>query len=162
MEQLNDYYSKYATRLNRLVGHKIGNYEEREEIVQDAFVRAIEYWHAFNGDNFYAWIATIAMNLATNHLRRDQVVSFTPLDTTWEVQDFGPEPEQILLQNEAQSIVRGAVETLSPRLKEATTYLLQDFSQPEIAGKMGITTGCVKSTLYRAREQLQPLLKDYV
>ncbi len=162
-EQLGAYYSQYANRINHLIGRKIYNPEEREDLVQDTFEKAVKYWGSFKeGGNFYAWIATIAMHTVTDRLRHDGVITFAPVDETFEVIATDPLPEQIVIQNELHDTIQEALTTLTPRRREVIqSYYLDEKPLSQISQEVGITRGGLKSTLSVARHQLEPLLKDY-
>src|ERR1700754_4284849 len=39
-----------------------GNATDAEDVVQDAYLRAFRYFHAFRGDNFRVWLLAIVRN----------------------------------------------------------------------------------------------------
>ena len=47
----------------------LGNEHDAEDVAQDAYLRAFESWGRFDGTDVRAWLYTIALRLAFNHLR---------------------------------------------------------------------------------------------
>ena len=65
---------------------------DRETVVHEVFYRVVcdpQFRQAFRGGSLGAWLATVARNLATDHLRAQQRHRAVPLDEAGEL----PEPE---------------------------------------------------------------------
>ena len=58
----------YANLVRRLV-LVLGNEHDAEDIAQDAYLKAFQAWRRFDGSDVRAWLYTIALRLAFNHLR---------------------------------------------------------------------------------------------
>jgi RNA polymerase sigma factor (sigma-70 family) len=68
LEQLMDLYER---RLLRLAPRLTSSYEDAEEVVQTAFLKAFYNLNSFRGDSsFYTWIVRIARNEALMKIRR--------------------------------------------------------------------------------------------
>ena len=63
----------HQKRLFRFVLGLIGSFDQTEDVVQEAFVRAYGALDRFESErDFYPWLATIARNLALNQMQRDK------------------------------------------------------------------------------------------
>jgi len=151
-------------RLMRFVFGLVGSFDVAEDIVQEAFVKAYSAIQTFQTDYaFYPWLATIARNLAYNHIHREEKKE--SLDSLQE-KGYGPQsvdlgPLDRLLDDEAQRGFFQAVAALPTRYR--TVVVLRHFENmeyTEIASYLKIPPGTVDSRLYRARQILLESLKD--
>lgn len=145
----------------------VHNYLDAEDLTQETFLAAYRRLETFDGNNFKAWITTIAANKCKNFLadprRRMQVVSDELLA---EITEPAPNPEEQVLHQE--SIIQ--LERLCGRLKEpyktvATLYFCEGIRLSEYASKSGVPLRTLETQLYRAKKQLRILCKeedDYV
>jgi RNA polymerase sigma-70 factor (ECF subfamily) len=150
---------KYQGRLFGLVLMMVRQPTGAEEVTQDAFVRA--YTHIGDYDDrrpFYPWLATIAVRLAQNWLRRhwrEVRRDGTSLET---VQEPGATAAALsgLLANERSRRLWQAVAALpSGERTSVILYYRDEMSVRDIARALGVTTGTVKTLLFRARRHLR-------
>ena len=138
------------------------NDHDAEDIVQDAYVRAIRHFGGFQGDNARAWLLAIVRNLCYDFMRHkgvrersapfDEELHNTGLATT-------TDPEVSLLQKERQGLLRKALAELPLELREVLLLReLEELSYREIAAIAKIPVGTVMSRLSRGRKRLQQLL----
>ncbi len=163
---------RYQQRLYPTVLRLVGNAEDAEDILQDAFVRAFEKLDQFHGESsFYTWVYRIAVNLAlSGHrrrlgraapFRREGVKSLAPND----LPDDSPaaDPAFPLEQAERERIVENALNQLCP--EHRAVVILKDFDgrrYEEIAAVLDIPVGTVRSRLHRARCELRDRLRSLV
>ena len=163
---------KYQHRLAKLIGRYVRDPAEVMDVAQDSFLKAYRAIASFRGDSaFYTWLYRIAINTAKNHLvaqsRRPPV---DDVDAA-EAEHYGggsdlkdqATPERLLLKDEIERTVIGAIDDLPPDLKTAITLReLEGLSYEEIALAMDCPIGTVRSRIFRAREainaRLGPLL----
>jgi RNA polymerase sigma-70 factor (ECF subfamily) len=135
-----------------------------EDIVQEAFVKAYQALKSFRTEYaFYPWLATIARNLAYNHIHREE-----KKESLDRLQEKGYDPQSVelgplgqLLNDEAQKRFYQAVEALPTTFR--TVFVLRHFEgmdYTQIASYLKIPPGTVDSRLYRARKLLMESLKD--
>jgi len=137
------------------------NEHDAEDIVQDAFLRAIRHFGSFQGGEGRAWLLTIVRNLCYDSMRRKNVRERTaPFDE--EVHYHCPtpsNPEASLLQKERAGILRDALAELPLELREVLVLReLEELSYREIASIAQVPMGTVMSRLNRARKRLQRVL----
>jgi RNA polymerase sigma-70 factor (ECF subfamily) len=151
-------------RLMRFVFGLVGSFDVAEDIVQEALVKAYTAIQSFQTEyTFYPWLATIARNLAYNHIHREEKKE--SLDS---LQEKGYDPQSAdlgplgrLLNDEAQNRFFQAVTALPAKYR--TVFVLrhfEDMEYTEIASYLKIPPGTVDSRLYRARQILLEALKD--
>lgn len=130
-----------------------------EEIVQDTFVRAYVHLDKFDDRRaFYPWLAKIAVRLSQNRIARRQRFRIDDgADPKGRAIDVsGADPEQALIVDEASGFLWRAVAAL-PRGERTAIVLCyrQDMSIADAARALGVTSGTVKTWLFRARCKLR-------
>lgn len=84
------YYRKQRTYMVAIANKRLGNFHHAEEAVQDAFLKAWQYRHAFNPDKyvFGTWMNRILHNCITDKKAEEQKTAAQDLKGT-EADDFG-------------------------------------------------------------------------
>jgi RNA polymerase sigma-70 factor (ECF subfamily) len=140
----------------------MGNAADAEDVVQDAYVRALAGAARFRGGDQRAWLLSIVRNGCHSSHRRQRVRQAEDFDETVHGEDtVTPSPEQRVLNRETSRRVRLAVERLAPEFREV--IVLREFeglSYKEIADVVAAPIGTVMSRLSRARAQLQAALAE--
>lgn len=134
-----------------------------EEIAQDAFVRAFINLDSYDEARpFYPWISTIAVRLAQNWLvQRGRVMTRegAELRPNRLVRTESPDALTELIEDESDRRLWHSVAALpSGERTAAILYYRQDMSVREIASALGVTSGTVKTLLFRARARLRRAL----
>lgn len=165
--------SRYWDRIYAMVHKLLRNSQDAEEVTQDAFIRAHRGLENFRGDSsFSTWLYQIATNLARNRYwywfrrKRDKSISFDqPIasETTTTLAEIFPadvqSPEDITVTNEFKSRVADAMKLLNEKHREALVLRnVKNLSYEEIAERLQISIGTVKSRIARARESLREKL----
>jgi RNA polymerase sigma-70 factor (ECF subfamily) len=155
----------YQDRLFTSIVHLVGQREEAEDIVQDAFVQAMLKLSSFRRDSaFYTWLYRIAFNLALNRRRRN------PPELSMEQSsgksgndpaDPNDPPAQRLLRDERGEQIRAALGELSEEFR--TVLVLREIDgldYKEIARVLDVSVGTVRSRLHRARAFMRDRLRQ--
>ena len=136
---------------------------DAEDVVQEAYLRALKSFGGFRGGDGRAWLLTIVRNSCYTRLRQKQAQG---LVTAFDEAIHGdpvrsPDPEQQALRREDQQAVRQAVGELPAELREVVVLReLEGLSYKEIAAVADIPLGTVMSRLARARERLERRLRE--
>jgi RNA polymerase sigma-70 factor, ECF subfamily len=136
-----------------------------EEVAQDAFVRAFLHLKAYDDTRpFYPWISTIVVRLAQNWLVRRSRVDIregAALDPEAAVASGPRDPLSALIADDDDRRLWHAVSALPSGERTAVIlYYRQDMSVGEIAHAVGVTSGTIKTLLFRARRRLRTVLGD--
>lgn len=165
---------KYQHRILGLVGSYVNDYQEVQDVAQEAFIKAYRAIDKFRGDSsFYTWLYRIAVNTAKNHLVSKgrklpesdiDVHDADFLDTASSLRVVDT-PERNLYRDEIERVIHDAIRRLPDELR--TAVMLREFdglSYDEIAHVMDCPVGTVRSRIFRAREaidrEIEPLLKQ--
>lgn len=130
---------------------------DAQDVVQDAFVRALRFFSSLRGDDARAWLLTIVRN--TWYGRFPKQARTVADDEADERVDADLNPEARLMQQQTVDRVRGAIEALPADFREVVVLReLEGLSYKEIAEIVSVPIGTVMSRLARARERLAGLL----
>jgi RNA polymerase sigma factor (sigma-70 family) len=137
------------------------NDHDAEDVVQDAYLRALRFFGGFRGDDGRAWLLAIVRNTCYDFLRSHRPQELTEAfdEEVHTTVDDSQSPEVVLIRRADQAMVRRALEMLPLPLREVIILReLEGLSYKEIADAAGIKIGTVMSRLARARARLQQLL----
>jgi len=145
-----------------------------DDLVQDTYVRAFQYFDNFEGGtNSRAWLFRILTNLYINSYRKKnrepEKLSFDELEDfylhnrlTDAERSGGPSPEEAVVQKLEASAIREAIEKLPDEYREVVILAdLNELSYQEIADMLQIPIGTVRSRLSRGRQLVQRTLWAY-
>ncbi len=143
----------------------VGRHDEAEDLAQDIFLKIFKALHTFDRRaNFQTWLISISRNLCIDHYRsvrkeRETMArDVNAADLTPVSRGRGPHAE--LEQLDLRQLIRQALAELPPALREAVVLRdLQEFSYQEIADKLDLPEGTVKSRINRGRLELARQLR---
>jgi RNA polymerase sigma-70 factor (ECF subfamily) len=131
-----------------------------EEATQQTFVKAWRAAQSFDeGRELGPWLAAIARRMAIDVYRREAVRSADPIESV-----PAGDPAVVTTPAEAEAIydvweVRQAVAELPPDEQEVVRLQhLDGFTHAQIAERLGVAVGTVKSRSFRAHKRLAALL----
>jgi len=134
---------------------------DAEDVVQDAYVRALRFFSSLRNDDARSWLLTIVRNTWYGRFAKARGVH-QPTgydDVTDDRPDDGLDPEALLIQQQAVAKVQRAVRELPADFREVIVLReLEGLSYKEIAAVARIPIGTVMSRLARARERLLTIL----
>jgi RNA polymerase sigma-70 factor (ECF subfamily) len=149
------------------------NPTEAEDLVQDAFVKAMRARQQFHvGTNLKAWLFRILTNTFINKYRRGGLERSVldgpdadPLADGWvsastmrQLRD----PEMLALMPIVEGEIQKALDALPAEFRLAVVLCdVEEFSYEEIAKIMGCPIGTVMSRLHRGRKLLQRALYNH-
>ena len=137
----------------RLAHVILGNRTDAEDATHDALVRAWRSWPQLRDHRlFEPWFHRILVNTCRDRLRSA---------SKWHVQDLSAEVASVAAASPADAVhdreqIRSALSRLSPdhRIAVALRYYL-DLSIDEIAVRVGVPAGTVKSRLHEALRHMR-------
>jgi len=147
------------------------SHADADDAAQDAFVAAFRHLDRFRGASaFRTWILTIAWHEAINRRRRlgaiwKRLVERPDDDHAEDVGTAAPSgdrtPEQLAEDRELRHHIRGAIEGLTPKLRD-TLLLAQsgDYSYEEIGAIVGAPVGTIKWRVSEARRLVRRQLRE--
>ena len=143
----------------------VGKHDEAEDLTQDIFLKIFKALKTFDRRaNFQTWIISISRNLCIDHyrsVRKERQTIARDVDSN-DLQpattDRGPYAQAEHQDLRAQ--LRQALESLPITLRTAVVLRdLQELSYQEIADRLGLPEGTVKSRINRGRIELAHQLR---
>jgi RNA polymerase sigma-70 factor (ECF subfamily) len=152
--------ARYRARLGRYAVHMLGDRDDAEEALQDAFVRAYRSIARCRDDaKFGAWLFGILVNRCRTAGRRaSRRQRMFVRDDASLARAAAQEPPEA---PDWDITVRRALDRLAPALREA--FLLkhvEELEYDEMAQLTGAKVSALKMRVMRAREQLRALLSE--
>jgi RNA polymerase sigma-70 factor (ECF subfamily) len=131
------------------------------DIVQEAYLRACQYFGRFHGEDGRVWLLKIVRNTGYTWLKRNRPLDVVPLadEILQAVHGDVPPPEARVFAEERRQLLHGAIGELPVEYREV--LVLREFeglSYKEISTITEVPMGTVMSRLSRAREKLQERL----
>jgi len=153
--QFDDFYTASFARITGQLYAMIGNRDEAQECVQEAFVRAWSHRRQLDRtEHPEAWVRTTAYRLAVSRWRRT-VLGRRPADRALAGATSTAAP------SEAHVAVVAALRQLPDKQRRALVlHYVADLSVAQVAHEVGAPEGTVKAWLSRGRTALAALLSD--
>jgi len=133
--------------------------EEAKEILNDAFMKVFTHIKRYDVNRpFFSWFSRILINTAINHYKKNlkhQHHQDLAMAETLQNED------SILSGINYQEVLEMVQELPAAYRMVFNLHVIEGYKHQEIARELGITVGTSKSNLFRAREHLKVILKDY-
>jgi RNA polymerase sigma-70 factor, ECF subfamily len=150
---------RYQHRLFGLVLMMVREPAGAEEVTQDAFVRAYRHIGQYDRERpFYPWLAAIASRLAQNWLRqrhRHVQREGTPLEGASEPAAHTNALNELITDERSRDLWQAVAALPSGERTAVILYYRDDVPVRDIAIALGVTTGTIKTLLFRARRHLR-------
>jgi len=138
----------------------VGRHDQAEDLTQDVFLKLYKSLDTFDRRaNFQTWLVSVSRNLCIDHYRsvrkEREVVNrdVDPADLTPASPDRGAQAE--LEQRDRVRLLREALDQLAPTLRTAVMMRdIQEMSYHDIADRLSLPEGTVKSRINRGRSEL--------
>ncbi|MBE6682309.1 MAG: sigma-70 family RNA polymerase sigma factor [Ruminococcaceae bacterium] len=158
---------KYERLVTTCVYSIVGNPDDTSDVSQETFLKVYKSLSSFKGDSeFSTWLYRIAKNTALDFVRRRKQNTLS-IDSSGEEgegfelpdNNINSSPEKKALENERKEKLYQALAALSDEHREIIILRdLNGYSYEDIADKLEIESGTVKSRISRAREALRKIL----
>jgi RNA polymerase sigma-70 factor (ECF subfamily) len=148
---------RHNRRLFRVALSIVGNADEAEDVMQDAYMRAFSSLAQFAGQSLFStWLVRIAIHEALARRRRRGL----PVDADAEaVLDDALGPPEIAGASEVGALIEGAIQRLPDPFRVVFVLrAVEQMSVHETAECLGIDGATVKTRTFRARALLRGLL----
>jgi len=140
------------------------NRDDAEDLCQDTSLKALDNEDKFvDGTNFKAWIFTVMRNVFINNYRRSARAAVV-VDTSEDlyqinvpVEGAESNPDDFFSVKEISAVVNGFDDDYRiPIMMHLAGYRYADLAQ-----RIGVPVGTIKSRIFYARKKLQLLLSDF-
>ena len=144
---LEDLYRRRHGAYQVMLASVTGSVESARDVVQEAFARALQYQHGYDGQrSLEGWVWRIAFRVAIDsHGSRELAVDEVP--------------EVAFVDESRDPMLTAAVRELPPQRRMAIFLrYFADLSYAEIGEVLGVAEGTVSPTLSKAHRQLSAAL----
>jgi RNA polymerase sigma-70 factor, ECF subfamily len=155
---------RYKRKVFHIAYKFTGRHDDAEDLTQEIFLKVFKSLEKFNRDaDFSTWLSSVARNFCIDHYRaskREKEVLVEDLVAF----DLAPasalsSPHRQLEDRDRRSFLRRGLDALPEKLREAVILRdLQGLSYQEMADRLHLPEGTVKSRINRGREELSRLL----
>jgi RNA polymerase sigma-70 factor (ECF subfamily) len=140
------------------------NRDDAQDLLQDTTLKVLNNQDKFvDNVNFKGWVLTVMRNLFINNYHKvvrtqtviDQNADLYNLDI---INDSGfDSPEGSYQMNE----INNAINNLSEEMRIPFSMFLSGYKYHEIADRLGLPLGTIKSRIFFARQELQRELEEF-
>jgi RNA polymerase sigma-70 factor, ECF subfamily len=138
----------------------VGKHDEAEDLAQEIFLKLFRSLDTFDRRaNFQTWLISVSRNLCIDHYRSVRKERET-IDRDVDAAELSPVSSDIgpyatLEHNDRRALLRRALDELPPTLRSAVMMRdIHDLSYQDIAERLGLPEGTVKSRINRGRLEL--------
>jgi RNA polymerase sigma-70 factor (ECF subfamily) len=136
-----------------------GRHDDAEDLSQEILLRVFRSLDRFNRDaDFSTWLSSVARNYCIDHYRaskREREVLVEDLLAFDLAPSASGNPHRALEDRDLRSFLRRGLDRLPHKLREAVILRdLQGLSYQEMAQRLRLPEGTVKSRINRGREEL--------
>ena len=134
---------------------------DTEDVVQEAYLRALKHFATFKGGEARPWLLKIVRNTYYTWVQRNRVTE-TPFEEEEDVHiSDTPSPEMLLLKETDKQLVRRALRKLPTEFLEVIVLReFEELSYKQIADTVQVPVGTVMSRLARARGRLARIISE--
>ncbi len=169
--QFEDFMRNYQDMVFTTALRLVGNEVDAEDIAQDAFLKAYTHFPELRqSPTVGGWLKTVTRNLALNHLTRYRArwrffSEFDEPGESGERHDFAanlPAPDvsaEAVDAADQRSLLESALQKLPAAQRvPLVLYHFENLTYDEIAAKLRVSLGKVKTDIHRGREALRQKL----
>jgi len=172
-QDVRDLTTRYNQRLFRIARAIVGQDAEAEDVVQEAWVRALERLDQFRGEaSFATWLTRILINEAYGRVRsRKPNVDFTADAEPalrahilkFPAASSRPDPETTVANDEMRLMLERSIDALPEPFRVIfVARVVEELSVEETAALFDLKPETVKTRLHRARAKLRASLEAQV
>ena len=151
----------YGDGLKRLCCVYLRDMGLAEDAVQETFIKVYINLHRYNAEyTFGQWAYTIARNTFIDFVRRRQ--DGLSIDDRFAAPaSSAPTPEESFINLQQRTQIEHYLERLTPRYRQLVRMrFFEEYSYEEIAAKLALPLGTVKTQIHRAREQMCRMISE--
>jgi len=151
---------QYRRKVFNVAYKFVGRHEEAEDLTQDIFLKIFKSLGTFDRRaNFQTWLISVSRNLCIDHYRSVRQERLT-IDRQVDPNELSPVshdpgPIAAIEQQDRVALLREALAALPDSLRTAILMRdIQELSYQEIADRLQLPEGTVKSRINRGRTEL--------
>ena len=154
-------FNRYRDAIYRLFVQRLGGVNDADDLLQETFIKVYINLHRYNAEyTFGQWAYTIARNTFIDFVRRRQ--DGLSIDDRFAAPaSSAPTPEERFINLQQRTQIEHYLERLTPRYRQLVRMrFFEEYSYEEIAAKLALPLGTVKTQIHRAREQMCRMISE--
>jgi RNA polymerase sigma-70 factor (ECF subfamily) len=154
---------RFRRRVFHIAYKFTGKHDQAEDLTQEIFLKVFKSLDKFKRDaDFGTWLSSVARNYCIDHYRASKREKEVLVEDAL-AYDLAPasygNPYRTLEDQDRRSLMRRGLDQLPDKLREAVILRdLQGLTYQEMANRLSLPEGTVKSRINRGREELARLL----
>ncbi len=158
-------FTRYKESIRRLLTSKFGGgggLPDLDDLLQETFIKVYVNIHKYNPQyTFGQWIYTIARNTAIDYCRKRQD-ELSLDDRLLSSESLSPSPEESVINSQKRAHIENCIIRLTPTQQQLFRMrFLDEYSYEEIAEKLSMPLGTVKTNIHRARANMCRLIGEW-
>ncbi len=148
-------FNRYRDAIHRLFVQRLNGVNDTDDLLQETFIKVYINLQRYSTNyTFGQWVYTIARNTFIDYVRRRQ--DDLSIDERFSAPaSAAPTPEESVINRQQRSQIEHYLERLTPRYRQLILMrFFEEYSYEEIAAKLTLPLGTVKTQIHRAREQM--------
>jgi RNA polymerase sigma-70 factor, ECF subfamily len=151
--------ARFRRRVFHIAYKFTGKHDEAEDLTQEIFLKLFKSLDKFRRDaDFSTWLSSVARHYCIDHYRARKREREVLVDDLLAF-DMAPasygNPQRAIEETDSKVLLRRGLEQLPPKLREAVVLRdLQGLTYQEMAERLDLPEGTVKSRINRGREEL--------
>src|SRR5438477_7499600 len=169
-QQFEAFMKNYQNMVFSTAMRLVASQAEAEDIAQNVFLKAYERFAQLrDSPTAGGWLKTVATNMSLNHLSRyrarwsffSELAQGNPGEEEQPIEFPAPQQmEEEIARSDRQALVEAALQKLPPAQRvPLVSYHLEGLRYEEIAAKLNVSLGKVKTDIFRGREALRKKLR---
>ena len=156
--------ARFRRRVFHIAYKFTGRVDDAEDLTQEIFLKVFKSLGKFNRDaDFGTWLQSVARNYCIDRYRaskREREVVVDDLIAFDLAPSSSGNPHRAVEDRDRRTFLKRGLDQLAPKLPEAVMLRdLQGLSYSEMAERLDLPEGTVKSRINRGREELSRILK---
>jgi RNA polymerase sigma-70 factor (ECF subfamily) len=151
---------RYRRPLAAVLHRALGSAADVDDVFQETWIRVVRSVHRYDPEQrFSNWLFAIAWNLVKDRWSRR--VQHEQIDT--EIPSHDASAEETLMRDERARRMRELVARLPERMSQAILLrYFDELSEKEMADRLGVPVGTIKSRLHHGLKKLAAAMKEEV
>lgn len=155
------FYTVHQNELVNFATSRLGNREEAEDLVQDAFIKMITFEGIINEATIKSFAYTNTANKVKDLLRRRIFRHQMEESKKYEMELQHSHAERLAEYHDTLRIVNQNVDKLSPTCaKVYRMSLFDDMTAGDIAEELQVSKRTVESQLFTSRKQMRAMMQE--
>ncbi len=153
-------FNRYRDAIRQLLVQRTGSADDADDLLQETFIKVYLHLDRYNAAySFGQWVYTIARNTFIDYVRRRS--EELPIDERFSAPaSSAPNPEESVIHSQQHAQIERYLSMLPPHYGRLIALrLFDEYSYEEIAERLSLPLGTVKTRIHRAREQLCRLIR---